>query len=81
MRLANWSINFLIGSAVITCINVMLVMVNGLIIANLDTTIIVTFMICMTFLTGGLIAFFLEVSLATATLKIRAVDISQFKKD
>jgi hypothetical protein len=57
----------------------MLVMVNGLISTNLDTIIIITFMICMTFLTGGLVAFFLEVSLATATLKIRAVDISQFK--
>ncbi|MGK0411708.1 MAG: hypothetical protein ACJASB_003920 [Shewanella psychromarinicola] len=81
MRLANWSINFLIASAVVTCFNVLLVMVNGLISANLDITIIITFMMCMVLLTGGLIAFFLEVSLATATLKIRVVDISQFKKD
>lgn len=76
MRLANWSINFLIASAVITCFNVMLIMVNGLISTNLDITIIITFMLCMTLLTGGLIAFFLEVSLATASLKIRTVDIA-----
>jgi hypothetical protein len=57
----------------------MLVMINGLVSTNLDTTIIISFMLCMIFLTGGLIAFFLEVSLATATLKIRAVDVTQFK--
>jgi hypothetical protein len=56
-------------------------MINGLVSTNLDITIIITFMMCMVFLTGGLIAFFLEVSLATATLKIRAVDVSQFKQD
>jgi hypothetical protein len=81
MRLANWSINFLIASAVVTCFTVMLVMINGLISTNLDITIIITFMMCMIFLTGGLIAFFLEVSLATATLKIRAVDVSQFNQN
>ncbi|PKI03588.1 DUF2721 domain-containing protein [Glaciecola sp. 33A] len=81
MRLANWSINFLVASAVVTCFTVMLVMINGLVSTNLDITIIITFMMCMVFLTGGLIAFFLEVSLATATLKIRAVDVSQFKQD
>jgi hypothetical protein len=81
MTFANWSINFLIGSAVITCLSVMLIMVNGLISVNLDLLVIITFMTCLLFLTGGLIAFFLEVSLATATLKIRAVDLSQFKND
>ena len=78
LRLANWSINFLIASAVITCINVMLLMVNGLTNTNLDNTIIITFMLCMTLLTGGLIAFFLEVSVATATLKIKTVELNRF---
>jgi hypothetical protein len=70
MRLANWSINFLIASALIICIDVILLMVNGLVTTSLDVTILVLFMLSMVFLTGGIIAFFLEVSLATATLKI-----------
>jgi hypothetical protein len=79
MRLANWSINFLIASALMTCFNVLVIMTNGLVSANLYIIIILTFMMCIVLLTGGLIAFFLEVSLATATLKIRTVDISKFK--
>ena len=77
LRLANWSINFLIASAVVICFDVILLMINGLITSSLDTIILVIFMISMVFLTGGLIAFFLEVSLATATLKISA---SHFQK-
>ena len=77
MRLANWSINFLIASAVVICFDVILLMVNGLISTSLDTAILVMFMISMTFLTGGLIAFFFEVSLATATLKISASKFQQ----
>lgn len=80
MRLANWSINFLIASALMTCFNVLVIMTNGLVTANLSITIILTFMLCIILLTGGLVAFFLEVSLATATLKIRTVDISKFKQ-
>jgi hypothetical protein len=78
MRFANWSINFLIGSAVVTCFNVMLIMFNGLTSTNLDILVIVTFMVCLLLLTGGLFAFFLEVSVATATIKNRVVDLSQF---
>jgi hypothetical protein len=80
LKLANWSINFLIASAVITCVNVILLMLNGLLSVNLDATIIITFMVCMTLLTGGLIAFFFEVSVATATLKIRMVDFNKRDK-
>ncbi|MBF7073091.1 DUF2721 domain-containing protein [Glaciecola sp. MH2013] len=78
MRLANWSINFLIASALIICIDVILLMVNGLVSTSLDVTILVMFMLSMMFLTGGIIAFFLEVSLATATLKISS---SRLKSD
>jgi hypothetical protein len=77
MRLANWSINFLIASALVICFDVILLMINGLISTSLDTTILVTFMVSILFLTGGLIAFFFEVSLATASLKISAI---KFKK-
>lgn len=81
MRFANWSINFLIGSAVVTCFNVMLIMVNGLIKANLDMLVIITFVLCLLLLTGGLFAFFLEVSVATATIKNRVVDLSKFDQE
>lgn len=77
MRLANWSINFLIASALVICFDVILLMVNGLISMSLDTAILVTFMISILFLTGGLIAFFFEVSLATASLKISATKFKQ----
>ena len=77
MRLANWSINFLIGSALVICFDVILLMVNGLISTSLDTAVLVTFMISILFLTGGLIAFFFEVSVATASLKISAAKFKQ----
>ena len=77
MRLANWSINFLIASALVICFDVILLMVNGLISTSLDTAVLVTFMISILFLTGGLIAFFFEVSLATASLKISAAKFKQ----
>lgn len=77
MRLANWSINFLIASALVICFDVILLMVNGLVSMSLDTAILVTFMISILFLTGGLIAFFFEVSLATASLKISATKFKQ----
>lgn len=77
LRLANWSINFLIAAALVICIDVILLMINGLISTSLDTTILVMFMISMIFLTGGLIAFFFEVSVATATLKINASGFQQ----
>lgn len=81
MRLANWSINFLIASALVICFDVILLMINGLISTRLDTAILVTFMISILFLTGGLIAFFFEVSLATASLKINAAKVQQLSKD
>ena len=81
LRLANWTINFLIASALTICFEVSLLMINGLISASLDTTILVMFMISMLFLTGGLIAFFFEVSVATATLKINASSFQQIDSD
>jgi hypothetical protein len=70
MRFANWAITFLIGSAVTICIDVILLLANGLFTPNLDMAIIVTFIFALLLLTGGLVSFLLEVSVATATLKI-----------
>lgn len=81
MKLANWSINFLIASAVVTCFNVIFIMVNGLISVNMNVTILIIFMFSMLLLTGGLLAFFFEVSVATATLKFIAIDTSEFELD
>ena len=81
LQLANWSINLLLAAAVVTCFTVMVLMLNGLVNTNLHDLIIVTFMLCMMLLTGGLIAFFFEVSLATANLKIKLVDFDRYKPD
>jgi len=81
LRLANWTINFLIAAALTICFEVTLIMVNGLISTSLDTTILVVFMISILFLTGGLIAFFFEVSVATASLKINASSFQQIDSD
>lgn len=70
MRFANWSITFLTGAAVTICIAVILLVVNGLVSVKLDTLILGTFIFSLVLLTGGLITFLVEVSVATATLRI-----------
>jgi hypothetical protein len=64
MRLANWSITFLTASAVLVCVDVILLLTNGLVSTSLDTVILTMFILALAFLT------FFEVSVATATLKI-----------
>jgi hypothetical protein len=70
LKFANWSINFLTAAAVVVCIDIIVLVLSGLVSVNLDTTLLVLFVVSIGFITGGLIAFFLEVSVATATLKI-----------
>jgi hypothetical protein len=70
MKFANWAITFLTGSAVIICLDVSLLLLNGLIIISLDTVILSLFMLSLGSLTAGLICFFMEVSIATASLKM-----------
>ena len=70
MSLANWSINFLTAAAVVVCIDILLLMISGLVSYNLDTVLVVMFMLSISFITGGLIAFLMEVSVATATLRV-----------
>lgn len=69
LKLANWAINFLTAAAVIVCVNIIFILLSGRASVNFDTTVLVLFSIAISFITGGLIAFFLEVSVATATLK------------
>ncbi|WJG09193.1 DUF2721 domain-containing protein [Aliiglaciecola sp. LCG003] len=76
MRLANWAITFLTAAAVMICLNVVLLITNGLVEYNLDPLILTMFIIGVSFITGGLIGFFLEVSVATATLRIMPYHLS-----
>lgn len=70
MRFANWAITFLTAAALTVCFVVVLLIANGLVEQNLNSIILSMFIFSMALITGGLIAFFLEVSMATATLKI-----------
>ena len=75
MRLANWSLTCLTGAAVTVCLDVIMLLINGLVDVNLDAYIICMFIIGLIFITCGLLTFFLEVSVATATLKIGTYEI------
>lgn len=70
MKFANWAITFLVAAALMICVDVILLFANGLVTADLTAWVLVLFIASMSFITGGLLAFFFEVSLATATLKI-----------
>lgn len=70
MKFANWSITFLVAAALMICVDVILLFANGLVTTDLTAWVLVLFIASMSFITGGLLAFFFEVSLATATLKI-----------
>lgn len=70
LKMANWSINFLTAAAVIVCLDIILLMVSGIVSFALDKVLTVMFMSSIFFITGGLVAFLMEVSVATATLKI-----------
>lgn len=70
MKFANWSITFLVAAALLICVDVILLFANGLVAVDLAAWVLILFIASMSFITGGLLAFFFEVSLATATLKI-----------
>lgn len=74
MRFANAAITFLTAAAVFICITVILLLANGIVAVPLDGFILGLFMIAMASITGGLICFFIEVSIASATLKIPMPD-------
>ncbi|MGQ8366876.1 DUF2721 domain-containing protein [Glaciecola sp. 1036] len=70
MRFSNWAINFLTGAALFVCGTVVLLLLKGIVAPSIDNFILALFTFAMTAITGGLICFFIEVSIATATLKI-----------
>ena len=70
LKMANWSINFLTAAAVIVCFDIILLMLSGLVNYDMGGILMIMFMLSLLFITGGLAAFLMEVSVATATLKI-----------
>ncbi len=74
MKFANWAITFLTGAVVTICIDVTLLLINGLTTIALDTAILSMFMLSLAALTAGLICFFIEVTVATASLKWLVID-------
>jgi len=70
MRFANWCINFLTLAAVLICVTVFLLVLNGILPQPLDPVVLFLYLTTMASITGGLICFFIEVSIASATLTI-----------
>ena len=70
MRWANGSINFLCGATVVVCVNIFLLVINGYYASDLDQWVIISFTTSLVLLACGLICFFVEVSLATAYLRV-----------
>ncbi|MDG0969567.1 MAG: DUF2721 domain-containing protein [Porticoccaceae bacterium] len=75
LKFANWAITFLTGAAVIICLDIVLLIANGLINTDLAQAVLILFITSIASITGGLFSFFIEVSLATATLKVNLKQI------
>ncbi|MEM0910975.1 MAG: DUF2721 domain-containing protein [Pseudomonadota bacterium] len=70
MRCANTSISFLTAAALLVCVTVALLLANGITAIQLDYLVLGLFILAMLSITAGLIYFFIEVSIASATLRI-----------
>lgn len=70
MRFANLAINSLTGAAVVVCVVVMVLFVDGLIAASLEMLVVALFLLALALITFGLISFLGEVTVATATLRV-----------
>ena len=70
MRWANAAINFLCGATVVVCVNIFLLVIQGYFPNELNNWIVSSFVLSLCLLSSGLICFFVEVSLATASLRV-----------
>jgi hypothetical protein len=70
MRWANGAVNFLCGATVLVCVNIFLLVFNGYYYQHLDQWIVASFTSSLVLLACGLICFFIEVSIATASLRV-----------
>lgn len=75
MRWANGAINFLCGATVVVCINIFLLVINGYYLHHLDQWIVASFTSSLILLACGLICFFVEVSIATASLRVTDIPL------
>jgi hypothetical protein len=81
LKFANWAITFLTGAAVLICLDIILLILNGLIVSNLEQAVLGLFIASIASITGGLFSFFIEVSLATATLKVNIKQVQAASND
>ncbi len=70
MKWANAAVNFLTGAAVIVCTNIFLLVIKGYFNIELNGYIVLSFVSSVGLLSFGMICFFVEVSIATASLKV-----------
>lgn len=70
MRFSNYAINSVTAAAILICITVVLLLVNGMVTSPLDKGVLLLFAMSLTAITAGMVSFFIEVSIASATLKI-----------
>lgn len=70
MRWANWAINLLCGATVMVCINIFLLVIQGYFYTTLTDWIVASFGISLALLASGLVCFFIEVSIATRSLRV-----------
>ena len=75
MRWANGAINFLCGATVVVCINIFLLVINGYYLNLLVQWIVASFSSSLILLACGLICFFVEVSIATASLRVTDIPL------
>lgn len=80
MRWANAAINFLTGAAVVVCVNIFLLVLEGYFRLPLQPYIVLSFVTSVGLLSLGMICFFIEVSIATASLKVTPQDIHETGK-
>ena len=77
MRHANSAISCLTAAAFLVCVTVALLLANGIISIQLDFVVLGLFILVMIAITAGLVYFFIEVSLASTTLRIPKSDIEK----
>lgn len=81
MRWANAAINFLTGAAVVVCVNIFLLVIEGYYSVALNPHIMLSFVTSVGLLSCGMICFFVEVSIATTSLRVTEQrDLRSFNK-
>jgi hypothetical protein len=70
MKWANAAINFLTGAAVVVCFNIFLLVIEGYYNVGVNPYIVLSFVTSVGLLSCGMVCFFIEVSMATASLRV-----------